>query len=198
MKADYGIDAPKVIRNLLIAGSLALAVAVAAIVGVIPRDVALHPSADTVIRLSPIASTLPAAVGLLGAACWMYLGSRFGKLKERERLLARIPWRGNERVLDVGCGRGLILVGSAHRLTTGSAVGVDIWQAEDLSGNRAEVPLRNAELEAFATASWCRPRTCDAFHFPTARSMSSRRGQRFTTCMRQPTVTRRFARSRGC
>jgi len=38
-------------------------------------------------------------------------------------------------VLDVGCGRGLLLIGAARRLTTGKAVGVDIWQAEDRVGN---------------------------------------------------------------
>jgi cyclopropane fatty-acyl-phospholipid synthase-like methyltransferase len=43
--------------------------------------------------------------------------------------------RGDETVLDVGYGRGLHLIGAAKRLTTGKAPGVDIWQAEDLSGN---------------------------------------------------------------
>ena len=74
----------------------------------------------------------------------MYFGSKYGKIAEREKLLKYIAWTGRERVLDVGCGRGLILVGAAKHLTTGHAVGIDIWQAEDLSGNRAEVPLGNA------------------------------------------------------
>jgi len=147
MKADYGIDAPKVIRNLLIAGTLTLAVAVSAVLGLLPQEFVLHPSADGAIRFPLLQMTLPATAGFLGVACWMYLGSRFGKLKERERLLGFISWRGDEKVLDVGCGRGLVLVGAARRLKTGSATGVDIWQAEDLSGNKADVPLRNAELE---------------------------------------------------
>lgn len=58
--------------------------------------------------------------------------------------------RGSEHVLDIGCGRGLLLVGAARRLTSGKAVGVDIWQSQDLSGNLAEVPLRNAALEGVA------------------------------------------------
>jgi ubiquinone/menaquinone biosynthesis C-methylase UbiE len=49
--------------------------------------------------------------------------------------------------LDVGCGRGLLLIGAARRLTTGRAVGVDIWQAEDLSGNRPEATRENARRE---------------------------------------------------
>src|SRR5512143_2032961 len=147
MSPDYGIDAPNVIRNLVIAGALASAVAAGAAAGAFPRVLVLRPSARLALEFPLIASMLPAAAGLLGTACWMYLGSRFGKLRERERLLAFIPWRGDERVLDVGCGRGLVLVGAARRLTTGAAVGIDIWQAEDLSGNEADAPLRNAAIE---------------------------------------------------
>jgi hypothetical protein len=38
----------------------------------------------------------------------MVRSSRTGKLRERDRLLDALPWRGDERVLDVGCGRGLL------------------------------------------------------------------------------------------
>jgi len=44
---------------------------------------------------------------------------------------------GDEQVLDVGCGRGLMLIGAAKRLTTGKATGIDVWQAEDLFGEPA-------------------------------------------------------------
>jgi hypothetical protein len=45
----------------------------------------------------------------------MVRSSRAGKLTERDRLLDELPWRGDERVLDVGCGRGLLLIGAAGR-----------------------------------------------------------------------------------
>jgi len=77
----------------------------------------------------------------------MLWGSRVGKLRERERMLGEFSWRGDERVLDGGCGRGLLLIGAAKRLTTGRAVGVDIWQGKDLSGNRPEATLENARRE---------------------------------------------------
>src|SRR5207248_6090674 len=73
-----------------------------------------------------------------------------GKLRSREQFLDLVPWRGDETVLDVGCGRGLFLVGAARRLTTGRAVGVDLWQAADLSGNRPEATLENARREGVA------------------------------------------------
>ena len=44
------------------------------------------------------------------SAIWMWYSSRYGKVREREHLLDAIAWRGDEQVLDVGCGRGLMLI----------------------------------------------------------------------------------------
>src|SRR5262249_679508 len=54
------------------------------------------------------------------------------------------------RVLDLGCGRGAVLLLAAQRLTTGRAVGVDLWRSEDQSGNSAAATLRNARVEGVA------------------------------------------------
>jgi ubiquinone/menaquinone biosynthesis C-methylase UbiE len=83
----------------------------------------------------------------LASAGLFLWGSKVGKLKMRDRLLANIPWRGGERVLDVGCGRGLLLIGAAKRLGTGKAVGIDVWHSEDLSGNRPENTKVNIQAE---------------------------------------------------
>ncbi len=76
--------------------------------------------------------------------------SLMGKLRLRDRLLRSIRWSGHERVLDVGCGRGLLLVGAARKLTDGTAMGVDPWVQGAVSGNRPAAALRNAELEGVA------------------------------------------------
>src|ERR1051326_8497422 len=62
-------------------------------------------------------------------------------------MLNSLNWRGDERVLDVGTGRGLLLVGAARRLTTGTATGIDIWSTKDLSGNSRERTQANVDLE---------------------------------------------------
>jgi arsenite methyltransferase len=80
----------------------------------------------------------------------MVWSSRVAKLKMRDRILSSLPWRGDEQVLDVGCGRGLLLIGAAKRLKTGKATGVDIWQAHDLSGNSADATKANAIAEGVA------------------------------------------------
>lgn len=137
--ADYGIDAPYVIRNLVIAGGLSLILFLLMATGVWSG------------RLGPVgfASTgfLWMAIGLLAGGFGMWWSSKFGKVRERENLLSKISWRGDEQVLDVGCGRGLLLIGAAKRLTTGKATGIDIWQSEDLSGNKLEATLENARRE---------------------------------------------------
>ncbi len=78
------------------------------------------------------------------------LTRKHGKLDERNKLLRHVSWKGDEQVLDVGCGLGLVLVGAALKLTTGRATGIDIWQTEDVSGNSSTAPLENARLEGVA------------------------------------------------
>src|SRR5260370_40386319 len=108
-RPDYGICAPPVIRNRLLMGGAAIAaVLVLHFLGV------PHPA---YIPLREIASVI--GLNLLLNAGGMLWYSKVGKLRARERFLDLIAWRGDEIVLDVGCGRGLLLVGAARRLTTG-------------------------------------------------------------------------------
>src|SRR5262249_10254237 len=58
--------------------------------------------------------------------------------------------KGDERILDLGCGRGAVLLLAAQRLTTGRAFGVDLWRRGDQSGNAAEATRRNAAAEGVA------------------------------------------------
>jgi SAM-dependent methyltransferase len=105
-----------------------------------------------------------AALYGFGIAVYMTYSSRIGKVRTREKLLdlaaSFAPWTGREAVLDVGCGRGLMLVGAARRLTTGNAVGVDLWRAEDQSANTPHAALENARLEGLA--AHVRVETADA------------------------------------
>ncbi len=49
------------------------------------------------------------------------------RFQARDRLLDQIPWQGDETLLDVGCGNGILTLGAARHLTTGKAIGIDIW-----------------------------------------------------------------------
>ncbi len=135
-KPDYGIDAPGVIRNLLLVGVAFLVLAIA-----FPRVTI----AQVTFLLRP-GFYYPAA-WLIGTGLLMLLYAKVGKFRHRDRILAKVSWTGAEQVLDVGAGRGLLLIGAARRLSSGHATGIDIWNAEDLSGNGPEALLRNIELE---------------------------------------------------
>ena len=147
-RPDYGLDAPGVVRNLLIAGALGLLIWGTAYFGL--WSGLLAGRVFGVELRFPAAGALWPGAGCTAMALWMLWTSKVGKVRDRERLLDRIPWTGTERVLDVGCGRGLMLIGAARRLTSGRATGIDIWQAEDLSGNRPEAALENARREGVA------------------------------------------------
>lgn len=138
---DYGLDAPKLVQRFAWRGGLLAGFAV----------VLYFVNRTTSAAAVPLASSLfSIGISFMVAAVIMFLSSRYAKLRIRDRILNSIPWRGDEQVLDVGCGRGLFLVGAAKRLKTGKAVGVDVWRSEDLSGNKAEAALNNAKAEGVA------------------------------------------------
>lgn len=90
------------------------------------------------------------ALFLLGnAALYLHTTLR-GKFAVWSGLLDGLGLRGDERVLDVGCGRGAVLVMAARRLAAGRVVGVDLWRSVDQSGNAPEVTERNAATEGVA------------------------------------------------
>ena len=86
---------------------------------------------------------------LLGALGMLFY-SKVGKLRLRERLLDHLHWRGDEKVLDVGCGRGLLAIAAAHRVPKGSVIAVDVWNPTAISGNRADSVIQNAQIEGVA------------------------------------------------
>jgi arsenite methyltransferase len=86
---------------------------------------------------------------LLTSASYVYT-TRRGKFQVWAELLVGLNLRGDEQILDMGCGRGAVLLMAASFLNEGKATGVDIWSTSDQSGNAREVTLKNAELEGVA------------------------------------------------
>src|SRR4051812_10453274 len=110
-RENYGIDAPTVVRNFVIIG---VVLAVASLSTALLVDFGkVAPSGMT--RL------LIGNGGVTGAVClimafWMFASSRWLKQKVARALLDMHAWRGDEAVLDIGCGRGLVAVTAARRV----------------------------------------------------------------------------------
>ena len=138
----YGLDAPKVVIGNAVGGAAGLAVAL--LLWLLLRR-----------RHRPAAALVSGWCGLWGAvgvaqAGLMLRSSRSGKLAERDQLLDALALRGDEELLDVGCGRGLLLIGAAKRLPTGRAFGVDLWRNQDQAGNSRQATMANAAAEGVA------------------------------------------------
>ncbi len=141
-RPDWGLDAPVAVRRMAIGGGAAL------VVGLVAPELEAVRASRWLTEISGWAGGV--GIGLLLASALMLWGSKVGKLRMRDVLLAAIPWRGDEQVLDVGCGHGLLLVAAAKRLTTGGAIGIDIWRQYDQADNRPEATRENARLEGVA------------------------------------------------
>lgn len=137
-RIDYGIDAPRPLRNLCLAAVACLLVSAFA-----PR--VIHFGADNTFDIHKTA-LITGVVLTVECALW-FLYVRYGKFKHRDMMLALHTWRGDEQVLDVGCGRGLLLIGAAKRLSTGHATGIDIWSNNDLSDNAEANTQENLRME---------------------------------------------------
>jgi ubiquinone/menaquinone biosynthesis C-methylase UbiE len=91
-----------------------------------------------------VALTLAASL-----ADYLY-ASMFGKFSVWADLLIGLPLGGDERILDIGCGRGAVLLMAAKLIPRGRALGIDLWKTSDQSGNALEVTSQNARLEGVA------------------------------------------------
>ncbi len=163
-RANYGLDAPVVQRNLAFATFAALA---AGVFGYATIGAQGWPSS---------AMSIGASSGIsLAVMIW---SSRIGKRIVARRMLKSVPWRGDEIVLDVGCGRGLATIGAAKQVTKGRVVGIDVWSTVDLSGNTERHAYANAQAEdvmdrvVFKTAE-ARDLPYDTATFDVALSMTA-------------------------
>lgn len=135
-RGDYGFDAPYVPVMFLIIGLIMLVIGLLAFL--------LWQA-----LIWGIICVLYSAYLFLTSANYVYT-TRRGKFQVWAELLARLNLRGDEQVLDMGCGRGAVLLMAAALLPQGKVTGVDIWKTSDQSGNASAATQKNAELEGVA------------------------------------------------
>lgn len=156
-RGDYGLDGGLTeIMGLVAMGTAGFALAVRAFVNAQSRRVLLA------------IFELLGGLALLQTLLSYLYSTRRGKFASWAELLDSQPWRGDEHVLDMGCGRGAILGMVAKLVPRGRAVGLDLWRSEDQSGNKPEATWRNLDIEGVRDR--CELQTADmrAMPFPDA------------------------------
>lgn len=124
-KASYGVDAPGFFPFALLGLTVTLTAGISS-----------H-------RPGPFVG----AALLVGCVGFFVHTTRRGKFLVWRELIDNLRLQGNERLLDLGCGRGAVLMSAARGLTTGQAVGIDIWSRTDQSGNSARAAQENSRIE---------------------------------------------------
>ena len=139
-KLNYGLDAPAICFGMFGIASA----------GIIIGLISLFLFTDNSLIFVEFIAILIAAYGLW-MGIYMVWSSRVGKINTCDELMGNIntvrKWNGDENVLDVGCGRGLLLIGAAKRLKSGRATGIDIWNNNDQLNNSPDGVIVNAEIE---------------------------------------------------
>ncbi|MGH8868358.1 MAG: class I SAM-dependent methyltransferase [Actinomycetes bacterium] len=134
-RGEYGVDGLPVLRvQSVLLAALVVAAVVAAVLG--------HEVVAVLLGVGAIG-------GLVCLASYVYT-TRRGKFEVWAEVLSDLGLRGDEEVLDAGCGRGAVLLMAAERLTGGRAVGFDLWRSLDQSGDEVDPALRNAHAEGVA------------------------------------------------
>ncbi|WP_292981736.1 class I SAM-dependent methyltransferase [Mycobacterium sp.] len=137
-KGDYGID-----------GSFHIISARGQAVGIGVGATALATAAGLNLKRGNrliAALTGASSLGIAASTALYIYVTRAGKFAVWQRILDELVLQGDETVLDMGCGRGAVLLAVAKRLPKGKAVGVDLWQA-DQTNNSPSATLANAEIE---------------------------------------------------
>lgn len=127
-KAHYGIDAPLVPLLMTLGVLLCVGVAV----------------------FGQVRGWGSSAVLLTLVLALFLHASLRGKFVVWRRVLQAQAWRGDEQVLDLGCGRGAVLILVAAYVPRGRVTGIDIWSSQDQSGNGPQAAAANAAAAGVA------------------------------------------------
>src|SRR5262245_5697095 len=137
--ADYQLRIPSVFRPIVLVGVFALIAA-----GILWYAI---PASGEIARAALVlALLLLIPTGVFWLVINRLQGQRFSI---RDRVINAVPWRGDEHVLDVGTGSGIMLFGLAKRLTNGKAIGIDLY-LPNAGGGTEETFWKNAHIEGVA------------------------------------------------
>ncbi len=127
--------------------------------------------------IANIAQSAPVRIWLLMGAGVIMLGysaitfwyaTLRGKFLVWARLLDSLHLKGDEGCLDLGCGRGAVLIATALRVPHGHVTGIDLWRSRDQSGNSAEATRKNIDLNGVTDRITLETGDMTALHYDDA------------------------------
>jgi SAM-dependent methyltransferase len=139
LRADYHLRLPRPFHDAIAAGGAAVALGV----GYRASTPANSTIANSIIGIGAVA--LAPALAFLGFVHLL----QTARDRLRDTFIEGVDWRGDETVLDVGTGSGMMLFACAKQLRTGKATGIDIYDP-NAGGGSAEIFWRNARAEGVA------------------------------------------------
>lgn len=138
--ADYTLKLPPYFRPIILVGIVALVAA-----GILRYTAPASSSLALAALVLALLLLVPAFI------LWFVVSQLQGRrFRIRERFINAVPWRGDEHVLDVGTGSGIMLFGLAKYLTTGKAIGIDLY-LPNAGGGTEEIFWKNAHTEGLAS-----------------------------------------------
>lgn len=137
---DYRLRIPVLLWIIPIAG-------VAAVIPSVQLLLLSSASGTLLEVITALAVLSVAAASMLFGALLMGVTNTRLRRRARQRMLDLVPWRGDEQILDIGCGNGYILLEAAKRAA--SATGLDRWDGKG-GGQTKDRVRRNAQLEGVA------------------------------------------------
>jgi arsenite methyltransferase len=140
-KGDYGIDGS---FHTISARGQAISVAVQAAALAVWSAISLARGKRLTAALTGASS-----LGIAASTALYIYATKAGKFEVWNQILDDLQLQGDETVLDMGCGRGAVLLAAAKRVPLGRAIGVDLWHA-DQTDNSPSATLTNAKLENVA------------------------------------------------
>lgn len=140
--ANYGQDVPYIAVGAVVFGIMTVGLGVGLII--------VYGATLSVLGWIGLLALTLIGIFALTMAGFIFWSSQLGKLKMRDKVIGNINWHGDEMVLDVGCGRGLLLIAAAKQLNTGKAVGIDLWRGNIETNNSPDMVWANAQAEGVA------------------------------------------------
>ena len=98
---------------------------------------------------------------------YMYTTTK-GKFVLWERIFGQLNLTGAARILDVGCGRGMVVITGLRAFPSAQGVGVDLWRSRDQSGNDPATTTANAQANGLADRLELRTEDMSDMHVASA------------------------------